>query len=292
MIGTVRGVFTLAGRRRRRPADLARDADRRPARPAATGRSTGIVAGAGLTMALSQLFGGWTKWGWPRISAGVFADRLPAGAGRRRLDPARRPARRELVPAPRRHRGPGTPGSTASSTTCASSWACSRSASGSSSASPSTRPGPRGTVDAGRCAALDAGGSAAGGAVSEPPPTLCSRRPRHARRQARARRRPRSSSPGSGIGRRRRERAITRAKMSVLAVSPRRRGTELLLAHMSGPVPAAAGLRAPTRRARLRAERAAVGRARAISATTAGAARPRRRGARTGRSRRRPGRRR
>jgi len=32
----------------------------------------GILAGAGLTMALSQLFGGWTKWGLPRISAGVF----------------------------------------------------------------------------------------------------------------------------------------------------------------------------------------------------------------------------
>lgn len=32
----------------------------------------GIIAGAGLTMALSQLFGGWTKWGWPQISARVF----------------------------------------------------------------------------------------------------------------------------------------------------------------------------------------------------------------------------
>jgi hypothetical protein len=32
----------------------------------------GIFAAAGLTMALSQLFGGWTKWGWPRISAGVL----------------------------------------------------------------------------------------------------------------------------------------------------------------------------------------------------------------------------
>ena len=32
----------------------------------------GIFAATGLTMALSQLFGGWTKWGWPRISAGVF----------------------------------------------------------------------------------------------------------------------------------------------------------------------------------------------------------------------------
>jgi hypothetical protein len=32
----------------------------------------GLVAAAGLVMALSQLFGGWTKWGLPRISAGVF----------------------------------------------------------------------------------------------------------------------------------------------------------------------------------------------------------------------------
>lgn len=32
----------------------------------------GLVAAAGLTMALSQLLGGWTKWGWPRLSAPVF----------------------------------------------------------------------------------------------------------------------------------------------------------------------------------------------------------------------------
>jgi hypothetical protein len=32
----------------------------------------GVIAGAGLAMALSQLLGGWTKWGWPRISIGVF----------------------------------------------------------------------------------------------------------------------------------------------------------------------------------------------------------------------------
>jgi hypothetical protein len=32
----------------------------------------GIIAGAGLVMALSQLLGGWTKWGWPRMSASVF----------------------------------------------------------------------------------------------------------------------------------------------------------------------------------------------------------------------------
>jgi len=32
----------------------------------------GILAGAGLTMALSQVFGGWTKWGWPKVSVGVL----------------------------------------------------------------------------------------------------------------------------------------------------------------------------------------------------------------------------
>jgi hypothetical protein len=32
----------------------------------------GIIAAAGLTMALSQLLGGWTKWGLPRLSANVF----------------------------------------------------------------------------------------------------------------------------------------------------------------------------------------------------------------------------
>jgi hypothetical protein len=32
----------------------------------------GLLAAAGLTMALAQLFGGWTKWGWPTLSAPVF----------------------------------------------------------------------------------------------------------------------------------------------------------------------------------------------------------------------------
>jgi len=32
----------------------------------------GVLAGAGLTMALSQLLGGWTKWGLPRISISLF----------------------------------------------------------------------------------------------------------------------------------------------------------------------------------------------------------------------------
>jgi hypothetical protein len=32
----------------------------------------GLVGAAGLVMALSQLLGGWTKWGWPRLSGSVF----------------------------------------------------------------------------------------------------------------------------------------------------------------------------------------------------------------------------
>jgi hypothetical protein len=32
----------------------------------------GLVAGAGLVMALAQLLGGWTKWGWPRLSVPVL----------------------------------------------------------------------------------------------------------------------------------------------------------------------------------------------------------------------------
>ena len=32
----------------------------------------GLIAGAGLVMALSQLLGGWTKWGVPRLAASFF----------------------------------------------------------------------------------------------------------------------------------------------------------------------------------------------------------------------------
>jgi hypothetical protein len=32
----------------------------------------GLIAAAGLALALSQLLGGWTKWGWPRVSVSVF----------------------------------------------------------------------------------------------------------------------------------------------------------------------------------------------------------------------------
>jgi hypothetical protein len=39
----------------------------------------GLVAAAGLVIALSQLLGGWTKWGWPQVSGKVFlAGFLPA----------------------------------------------------------------------------------------------------------------------------------------------------------------------------------------------------------------------
>ena len=31
-----------------------------------------LIAGAGLVLGLSQLFGGWTKWGWPTLSPTVF----------------------------------------------------------------------------------------------------------------------------------------------------------------------------------------------------------------------------
>jgi hypothetical protein len=71
MVGTVRGAFTLAG---------AGAAGVLIWVATQIGAGTtggywavyGILAGAGLTMALSQLVGGWTKWGWPRISLGVF----------------------------------------------------------------------------------------------------------------------------------------------------------------------------------------------------------------------------
>ena len=32
----------------------------------------GLLAGAGLALSLSQLLGGWTKWGWPRFSLHVL----------------------------------------------------------------------------------------------------------------------------------------------------------------------------------------------------------------------------
>jgi hypothetical protein len=71
MVGTVRGVFTVAGAA---TAGLLIWISTQIGQGTTGGYWAvyGVLAGAGLTMALSQLFGGWTKWGWPRISAGVF----------------------------------------------------------------------------------------------------------------------------------------------------------------------------------------------------------------------------
>ena len=71
MYGTVRGVATLVG------AAIAGGLIWLSTQigQGSTGgywAAVGILAGAGLTMAVSQLAGGWTKWGVPRISAGVF----------------------------------------------------------------------------------------------------------------------------------------------------------------------------------------------------------------------------
>jgi hypothetical protein len=71
MIGTVRGVFTLVGAG---VAGLLVWVSTRIGDHTTGGYWAvyGILAGAGLTMALSQLFGGWTKWGVPRVSLGVL----------------------------------------------------------------------------------------------------------------------------------------------------------------------------------------------------------------------------
>ena len=70
-IGTVRGVFTLVGAA---AAGLLIWIATQISQGTTGGywAVQGILAGAGLTMALSQLFGGWTKWGWPRVSGRVF----------------------------------------------------------------------------------------------------------------------------------------------------------------------------------------------------------------------------
>src|SRR6187200_3125000 len=34
--------------------------------------ANGLIAAAGLVMAFSQILGGWTKWGWPRLSLNVL----------------------------------------------------------------------------------------------------------------------------------------------------------------------------------------------------------------------------
>jgi hypothetical protein len=71
MIGITRGVFTLIGVAAAvalvwLAAQVGDDST------ADYWALYGLVAAAGLTMALSQLLGGWTKWGWPRLSGTVF----------------------------------------------------------------------------------------------------------------------------------------------------------------------------------------------------------------------------
>jgi hypothetical protein len=71
MVGLTRGIATLAG------VAIAGfliwlGGEMGTEGPAEYWATYGLVAAAGLTMALSQVLGGWTKWGWPRLSPGVF----------------------------------------------------------------------------------------------------------------------------------------------------------------------------------------------------------------------------
>jgi hypothetical protein len=71
MIGITRGISTLAGAAV--AGILLWFATQVGTQTSSEYWSTyGLIAAAGLTMALSQILGGWTKWGWPRFSLGVF----------------------------------------------------------------------------------------------------------------------------------------------------------------------------------------------------------------------------
>lgn len=71
MIGVTRGISTLAGATV--AGILLWFATQVGAETTSEYWATyGLIAAAGLTMALSQILGGWTKWGWPRFSLGVF----------------------------------------------------------------------------------------------------------------------------------------------------------------------------------------------------------------------------
>jgi hypothetical protein len=71
MIGATRGISTLAGAAV--AGILLWVATQIGAETSGEYWATyGLIATAGLTMALSQILGGWTKWGWPRFSLGVF----------------------------------------------------------------------------------------------------------------------------------------------------------------------------------------------------------------------------
>ena len=71
MIGVTRGISTLAGAAV--AGILLWFATQIGAETSGEYWTTyGLIAVAGVTMALSQILGGWTKWGWPRFSIGVF----------------------------------------------------------------------------------------------------------------------------------------------------------------------------------------------------------------------------
>jgi len=71
MIGVTRGISTLAGAAV--AGILLWFATQIGAETSGEYWATyGLIAAAGLTMALSQILGGWTKWGWPRFSTSVF----------------------------------------------------------------------------------------------------------------------------------------------------------------------------------------------------------------------------
>jgi len=71
MIGVTRGIATLVGAAV--AGALLWFATQVGAESAGEYWATyGLIAAAGLAMALSQILGGWTKWGWPRFSLGVF----------------------------------------------------------------------------------------------------------------------------------------------------------------------------------------------------------------------------
>src|SRR6186713_3614144 len=71
MIGITRGISTLAGATV--AGVLLWFATQVGTQTTAEYWSTyGLIAAAGLTMALAQILGGWTKWGWPRLSFWVL----------------------------------------------------------------------------------------------------------------------------------------------------------------------------------------------------------------------------
>ena len=72
MYGLTRGTITLLGAGVAGLARLARDAGRTSSTNGGYWAVYGLIAAAGLVMAFSQILGGWTKWGWPRLSLNVF----------------------------------------------------------------------------------------------------------------------------------------------------------------------------------------------------------------------------